>query len=79
MTEKMVRACREEYPELEADIARFKEKPGLVLYLLDTLVALGPLEHLEGDGDEGAEHERVPSHDVDVESLDVKLKGEGSG
>lgn len=74
MTDKMVKACCEEYPELEADIERFRKNPGLVVYLFDTLVALGPLEHLEGDGQKGAEHERVPTQEDDIESLDIPLK-----
>lgn len=66
----MIAACREEYPELEADIEQFRKNPGLVAYLLDTLVAMGPLEHLEENKQLSGEKECGPgSSDEDVELM----------
>lgn len=70
MNDKMIQACREKYPELEADVERFRENPGLVVYLLDTLVAMGPLEHLEGDEQSLVEQEDGSSTEGDVEMME---------
>ncbi|KAJ3532956.1 hypothetical protein NMY22_g7534 [Coprinellus aureogranulatus] len=47
MSDKMAKACREKYPELEADILQLQKNPGVVAYLFDTLVDMGPIGHRE--------------------------------
>lgn len=69
MNDKLIQACREKYPELQADIERFRRDPGLVLYLFDTLVALGPLEHLEHHEQQAMEPEAPTRQDEDVEAV----------
>lgn len=69
MNDRLIQACKEKYPGLEADIERFRQDPGLVMYLFETLVAMGPLEHLEGKAQEVPERNEPTRLDEDVEAI----------
>ncbi|KAJ3535450.1 hypothetical protein NMY22_g6487 [Coprinellus aureogranulatus] len=77
MSDKMAKACREKYPELEADIIRLQRNPGLVAYLFDTLVDMGPIGHHEATPKvEGHSTPRESAEMVELVPFDVQKRGD---
>ncbi|KAJ3533312.1 hypothetical protein NMY22_g7384 [Coprinellus aureogranulatus] len=67
--QKVLEACREDYPKLQEDLDRFQrsDQRGLIAFLLDTLIDISPAAPMTLNESHRADSEREPRNPSDVE------------
>lgn len=75
MADDMAQASREMYPQLDADIERAQQNPGVVAFLFDTMIDMEPLGYCDVNGNPGqqqlVEDEQIPRGEYDEESVEL--------